>query len=112
MIIWDIAGGQLKYSVPKSYYLGTHGIIYVIDLTQKNQFEACYKEIEQLKAEFPNVPLVVVGNKKDLIAKNEIDLLIQSSNVEFNLLCSAKTGLNVEALFLKLAQAINEKSYA
>jgi len=112
MIIWDIAGGQLKYNVPKSYYLGTNGIIYVVDLTQERQLEVCYKEIETLKNQFPKVPMVVVGNKTDLLTANKIEIIKQATDIEFNFLSSAKTGKNVQQMFFKLAQAIYEQSYA
>lgn len=112
MIIWDIAGGQLQYNIPLSYYLGTHGIIYVVDITQKNQFENCRKEIESLKTKYPEIPIVVLGNKSDLINEDEIEHITQSSDIEFNFLCSAKSGKNVQAVFFKLAQAIYEQSYA
>lgn len=110
MIIWDIAGANLKYSIPNSYLNGASGMIYVVDLTQTNQFDNCKNEIISLEKKYPKEPLVVIGNKVDLIPTKEVDALVNSSGIEFNLLCSAKTGENVHSLFLKLAQTMVKKT--
>jgi len=113
MIIWDIGGGLKNENLPKSYYLGAGGIIYVVDLTKTDQYENCRKEISELQLEFPQVPIVTVGNKIDLIQEDFIVPIINSTKIEFNMLSSAKTGKNVYQLFLKLAQSmlqINHKA--
>ncbi|MEM6843408.1 MAG: Rab family GTPase [Bacteroidota bacterium] len=104
MIIWDIAGETSHQKVPHSYKLGAHGVIYVVDLTRPNTFQALGTEILNLQKHLPNVPILVIGNKKDLFTEKErTDLVKQLPLVPFAL-SSAKTGENVDAIFTELAK--------
>lgn len=103
MIIWDIAGESSHRKVPQSYKLGAHGIIYVVDLTRPATYEQLNTEISNLKKYLPNVPLLVVGNKKDLFTEKERDDIVKEVPLTLFALTSAKTGENVDAIFTELA---------
>ena len=104
MIIWDIAGESSQTKVPDAYKLGTHGIIYVFDLTRPDTFIHLEEDLAILRNKLFNVPILVVGNKKDQLAEKTQQEIVDSLPLPPYALCSAKTGENVEALFLELAK--------
>ncbi len=104
MIIWDIAGELSQTKVPDSYKLGAHGIIYVFDLTRPDTFSNIEEDLTILRNKLPNVPIVLIGNKKDLLTEKTQQDIVDSLPSQPFALCSAKTGENVEALFVELAK--------
>ncbi|MCS7074017.1 MAG: GTP-binding protein [Bacteroidia bacterium] len=104
LLIWDIAGEITIQKVPQTYLLGAHGIFYVLDLYRLTALaENCQLDIQWLQTNFPQVPLVLVGNKSDLITP-EIQQTIQNLNFQPNFITSAKTGAGVEEAFIHLAR--------
>ena len=103
MIIWDIAGESSQAKVPDAYKLGAHGVIYVFDLTRPDTFRHLKDDVATLQNQLPNAPILLVGNKKDLLVeKTQREIMNRLPLVPFAL-CSAKTGENVESLFVELA---------
>ena len=105
LLIWDIAGETEQNSVSKSYKLGSHGIIYVFDLTRPSTYENLDKQLDYLKTLLPNAPIQVLGNKKDLISEEELNSIKESIPLFFKA-TSAKTGEHVEEAFIDLAKAM------
>lgn len=104
LLIWDIAGESSQAKVPASYKLGAHGIIYVFDLTRPETYASVSDEINALSQSLSNVPIMVIGNKNDLLTEKK-DISIQDQlPLKPYALCSAKTGENVEQLFFELAR--------
>lgn len=103
MIIWDIAGESSHQKVPQSYKLGAHGVIYVVDLTRPATYEQLDTEIVNLRKYLSNVPVLVVGNKKDLFTEKEKTDIIKQLPLSPFALSSAKTGENVDVIFTELA---------
>ena len=99
MMIWDIAGEVAQNKVPTSYFLGTSGIIYVFDVTRPSTYRNIVEDLEYLKSINKLTAIKAVGNKKDLVSKEDIDKLIEEIPLPVNLFTSAKTGENVEKLF-------------
>jgi 50S ribosomal subunit-associated GTPase HflX len=56
----------------------------------------------------PNVPLMVVGNKVDLVNLNDLKGLLKEKDIAANYLSSAKTGSSVNEMFSQLASLLNE----
>ncbi len=106
MIIWDIAGEIRQNQVPKNYYLGSHGVIYVVDLSRPETFENVLPDIDYLKTLIPDAKFQIVGNKKDLYADEEIELIKKNHGLNPDFLTSAKTSENVEDLFTHLATSL------
>lgn len=102
MLLWDIAGEVSQDKVPNSYFLGTSGIIYVFDLTRPITLQNLQNDINYLQQLIPGVTVKVVGNKRDLVTEENINDLFSRSDIKFDFLTSAKTGENVEDLFLNL----------
>ncbi|KYG83763.1 Rab family GTPase [Roseivirga echinicomitans] len=105
LLIWDIAGETEQNSVSKSYKLGSHGIIYVFDLTRPSTYENLSGQVEYLKTLLPNAPIQVLGNKKDLLSEEELSSITETIDFPFKT-TSAKTGEYVEDAFIDLSKAM------
>jgi small GTP-binding protein len=108
LLIWDIAGEVTQDKVPTSYFLGASGILYVVDLSRPLTFKNIKEDIDYLKELLPGAKIKVVGNKKDLLTDSELEQTIQSIELGVSITTSAKTGENVENLFLSLTNAMME----
>lgn len=106
ILLWDIAGEVSQDKVPVSYFLGASGIIYVFDLTRPTTFKNIQEDLDYLKGLLPNSSIKVVGNKKDLLTEEEINQVIKEVPVDITMTTSAKTGANVEELFLDLGKEL------
>ncbi len=102
ILLWDIAGDQDQQKVPSSYFLGASVIIFVIDLTRPSTYSNLDENLHYLKSILPNAQFKIVANKKDLVQKSEINTIIQDLNHDIDLVTSAKTGENVEELFMTI----------
>ncbi|MHA2250407.1 MAG: Rab family GTPase [Candidatus Kariarchaeaceae archaeon] len=121
--IWDLAG-QIQYSTMISmYFRGTLGSLLVFDVSRKDSFSNLPRWINELIKNNENqlVPLVVVGNKTDLrnatwdaLQPNEgieyANSLSEWANFEIPYIeTSALTGLNVDLIFKKLVEKIDQQ---
>lgn len=106
---WDTAGQERYFSIVKLYFKNARGIICVYDINNINTLKNCHKWLSQAKEysneenEF-NIPIVLVGNKCDLLNDVDIEKRIQDPLIEqyksiYNVthfVTSAKTGENIE----------------
>jgi small GTP-binding protein len=106
MLIWDIAGESSQAKVPASYKLGAHGIIYVFDLTRPETYCHLSDEINALTKILPHTPIMVIGNKNDLLPEKKNISIFNELPLKPYALCSAKTGENIEQLFIDLARQL------
>ena len=102
VLLWDIAGEVAQDKVPTSYFLGASGIIYVVDLSRPITFNNMKTDIELLKKILKDATIIIVGNKKDLLSAEELAEVAQNLEVKLDFTTSAKTGENIDALFLEL----------
>lgn len=104
ILLWDIAGEVKQDKVPKSYFLGASAIIYVFDLTRPSTYAQIDADLQILSEVLSDPIIKIVGNKKDLVNVEKIATIINEINAEVNITTSAKTGENVEDLFLDLGK--------
>ena len=103
MIIWDIAGEASQSKIQNSYKLGSNGVIYVFDLLRPNSYTKLDSEISALNAQLPGVPVILVGNKKDLVETDHLTEVKEELKPNDIIFTSAKTGENVEQIFQTVA---------
>jgi small GTP-binding protein len=111
MMIWDILG-QKEYSKIRSASLsGAQGVILVGDLSRPETIQSLndfwIKEVEQVVGK---VPTVIVGNKMDLAEPDSMGVMLLDSIAQklgyHVMMCSAKTGENVEDIFSTLGEQL------
>jgi len=107
LILWDLEGTDDLGQIRNSYLLGTHGLIYVFDVTRPSTFQNLKDDLAIMSEKLPNIPKLVVGNKVDLIVADKLDELLQKKNIAADYLTSAKTGNKVNDLFLRLAKVLS-----
>lgn len=106
MIIWDIGGEQSQLRIPDSYYLGSSGVIYVFDLSRPASFLNMAENIDYIRQKLPNVPIIIVGNKLDLLDERTFKQIQAILPISADFFTSALHGNNVEDMFLELAHQI------
>jgi small GTP-binding protein len=106
LIIWDLEGYDDIKKTRASYLLGTHGFIYVFDITRPATFENLKDDITYLTNQYANTPLKIVGNKADLVTKSYLKENKDSFGIAPDFFTSAKTGDKVDDLFTTLAKEL------
>lgn len=106
LIIWDLEGTDDVQTIREAYLLGTHGMVYVFDVSRPSTFQDIHQDLNFVRTKLPQVPLLVVGNKTDLVIEGELKSLLKENSIPFDYLTSAKTGGMVDELFLQLASLL------
>lgn len=107
LILWDLEGTDDIESIRKAYLLGTHGAVFVFDVSRPSTFQGLNDNLKIVAEKMPDVPLMVVGNKADLVEESESKKLLEENVISVDFLTSAKTGSAVNELFLKLATLLS-----
>jgi small GTP-binding protein len=114
--IWDVGGQPRFVDIRTTFYRGANGALMVYDLVREETF----KELESWHAEMlkvldENLPLVIIGNKSDLIKKQgrKVDIEVAKKFAKeknsYYIETSAKTGMNVEKAFIELTRLIGKQ---
>ena len=106
LILWDLEGTDDLDHIRESYLLGTHGIIYVFDVSRPTTFQNIQQDLSTLDRKAKNVPVKIVGNKVDLVELSEVTETLENHGISFDFLTSAKTGGKVCELFEQLAKML------
>jgi small GTP-binding protein len=106
ILLWDIAGEISQDKVPVAYFLGASGIIYAFDVTRPSTYLNIESDIAYLQKIVPDATIRLVANKKDLISAEQIEEIKAKIPLPIDIFTSAKTGENVEALFLDMGKAL------
>ena len=105
--LWDIAGEIRQRKVPKIYFAQKKIILYVVDITRPFSFKNILEDLEYLKENAGESVIKVIGNKKDLLTKVELEeLQYKELPVVLHAVVSAKTGENISALFSGLLEEV------
>ena len=112
--IWDTAGQENFRSITRAYYKNSVCAFIVYDITNRKSFSNIKSWLEDIQKQCPKtVFLVLVGNKIDLQDERQVSYdegasFAQENNMMF-FETSAKTGENIEDVFVKSAEEINQK---
>ncbi|EKX72116.1 Ras family Rab small STP-binding protein [Theileria equi strain WA] len=109
--IWDTAGQERYRTLAPMYYRGSAAAIIVYDITVRDSFDQAKSWIQELKSYVePNIVLGLAGNKVDLEDQRSVNLDIVKEFAKANdcifMETSAKTGHNINKLFMELARKI------
>lgn len=107
-ILWDLEGTDEMEQIRDAYLLGTHGVVFVFDITRPSTFQNISRDIEIVRQKIKEPPVLVVGNKTDLVDLEELEQQLHQNTIPYDFLTSAKTGNEVEAVFLKLATLLKD----
>jgi len=109
--LWDTAGQERFRSLIPSYIRDSSVAVVVYDVTNRQSFMNTMRWITEVRTERgSDVIIFLVGNKTDLVDKRQVsieegDAKARELGVNF-IETSAKAGLNVKALFRKVAAAL------
>jgi Ras-related protein Rab-4B len=112
--IWDTAGQERFRSVTHSYYRGAVGALILYDVTKRSTFDSLAGWISDVRSlAGHDVTLIICGNKADLDAERQVQLLqgsrfAQEHDAMF-LETSAQSGANVAEAFFRCARTILAK---
>lgn len=113
--IMDTAG-QEEYSALRDQYMKTgEGFVLVYSVISRQSFDTTQRlrtSILRSKEDMPDVPIILVGNKSDLVAERTVSKeegirLAKNFGTTF-LETSAKLNTNVDEIFEKLVRQIRE----
>ena len=111
MAIWDLIGHSgFRQLLGDSFFNGAQGILAVADLTRRATLPVLTGWVRAVEGVAGKIPIVLVANKADLVAEaqfgeTELADLAKTFDCTY-VLASAKSGLNVEDAFLRLATQI------
>ena len=114
LCIWDTAGQERFASLASFYYKGSQAALVVFDISKKQTFERAKGWINELQGNAPvNVLVYLVGNKSDLNQREVMTDHAVAYAKDLGILyteVSAKTGNNVNDLFMNAVKYIPEES--
>ena len=114
IIVWDTAGQERFHSIATSTIKNSQGIALCFDVTNKTSFANLTLWLKDIRESNNNIPIVLFGNKCDLIEKrviedDEAENFAKSNHMEY-FETSAKEDINVEEGFKKIIELAYEKS--
>jgi len=114
IIIWDTAGQERFHSIATGTIKNSQGIVVSFDLTNRKTFENVVKWLEDIRDNNNKIPIILFGNKCDLVEKREVEdeeaqEFAKNNNLEY-FETSAKENINIKEGFIKIAEEAYEKS--
>ncbi len=111
MTIFDIMGSpSFRDLLKEAYFQGAQGILAVWDVTRPETLPTLRGWVEAVEGVAGKVPLVLLGNKADLVDQAKVAReQLEPAVAEYEcpgFLTSAKTGMNVEAAMRALPVSI------
>lgn len=112
--VWDTAGQERFRTITSAYYRGAHGIVLCYDVSARDSFSNIRNWMKNCDQHASgSVVRAIVGNKMDVgpdraVSYEEGKRLADEYGVMFTE-TSAKTGENVEDMFMALATAVSDR---
>lgn len=111
LMIWDVLGQRGYTKIQTASFLGAQGVIFVCDFTKKDTLRSLEEYwLPSVSNNLKEFQMVFVANKSDLAGAAQFSYEdLQNMASKYNTVafsCSAKTGENVEGLFLTLGSMV------
>ena len=112
--IWDTCGQEEYRSLIQNFYRNASLAILVYSIDKRTSFENLEIWLNEIKEKGnPDVKIFLVGNKNDLIENREVsteegEKFYETHKLNFFIETSAKTGINAEELFKRVAIVLNQ----
>ena len=103
LLIWDLEGATPRKPIPKTYYRGASGAVFVGDVSRLETIRNLDAHIATFKEVNPDSAHVIAYNKADLLQMDQIN---RFQNLKNTFLTSAKEDINVDKIFTTLAKEI------
>ena len=110
--IWDTCGQEVYRSLISSFYRSASLAIVVYSIDDENSYNNIEKWLNDIKSQSsPDVKIFLVGNKADLEDKRQVtkergEKFYEEHKLSFFTETSAKTGFNVQNVFLQVAKEL------
>ena len=110
--IWDTCGQEVYRSLISSFYRNASLAIIVYSIDKEESFNNVEKWLNDIKSQSsPNIKIFLIGNKADLEDKRQIpkekgEILVNENKLNFFSEASAKTGFNVQNIFIEAAKEL------
>ncbi|KAL3081066.1 hypothetical protein niasHS_000610 [Heterodera schachtii] len=109
--LWDIGGQPRFRSMWERYCRGVNAIVFMVDAADKSKLEPAKSELMQLlsKPQLEAIPVLVLGNKKDLPDALDEGQLIDAMNLEsiqnreiccYSISCKEKSNIDITLQWL------------
>ena len=115
MMIWDLIGSKESTRLHEMYYRGADGAIVVADVTRLSTIENFDMWVSSFRAAMGDKTVLMVYNKTDLegywtMDEHGMEAMAAKNNTIYYK-TSAKTGVNVEIAFYRLAELMLEHDH-
>ena len=110
--MWDTCGQEVYRSLISSFYRSASLAIIVYSIDNEESFNNIEKWLNDVKSQSnPNVKIFLIGNKADLedkrkVARIEGEKFYNDHKLSYFIETSAKTGFNVQNVFIKAAKEL------
>ena len=110
--IWDTCGQEVYRSLISSFYRSASLAIIVYSIDNEESFINIEKWLNDVKSQSnPDVKIFIIGNKADLEDKREVtkeagEKFFHEHKLSFFTETSAKTGFNVQNVFIEVAKEL------
>ena len=114
--IWDTCGQEVYRSLIRGFYRNSSLAILVYSIDDPNTFSHLNFWLNEIKTQGnPDVKMILIGNKVDLddkrkVSTDEGNKFNKEHGFHLFLETSAKTGLNVQKLFIEAANILYEEN--
>ncbi|XP_041639704.1 ADP-ribosylation factor-like protein 8B-A isoform X1 [Cheilinus undulatus] len=109
--IWDIGGQPRFRSMWERYCRGVNAIVYMVDAADREKVEASRNELHNLldKPQLQGIPVLVLGNKRDLPTALDEKQLIEKMNLSaiqdreiccYSISCKEKDNIDITLQWL------------
>lgn len=76
LVFWELTSAGKLETQPEDYLKGAHAALYVFDLSRPSTYVNLIKEKRLLNDMMPNIPIIMVANKMDLISTGQKEKII------------------------------------